>query len=76
LITKHLFPPHHDFYDWFLVVSGVVKFNLNTLIVPGLDLRQKKKKFFPVHRYSGRDATLGGLRLAGWTGLKSPALFK
>jgi hypothetical protein len=30
----------------FLVVSGVVKLNLNTLIAPGLDLRQKKKNIF------------------------------
>jgi hypothetical protein len=30
----------------FLVVSGVAKFNLNTLIVPGLDLRQKREKNF------------------------------
>jgi hypothetical protein len=55
----------------FLVVSGVVKFNLNTLIVPGLDLRQKKKKF------SGfivivTEAHLGRLRHARRTGFTSP----
>jgi hypothetical protein len=54
----------------FLVVSGVVKVNLTTLIVPGLDLRQKKGKKFIICRYEDRDP--GGLRLAGKAGLTFP----